>query len=437
MRTLKAYIAIYCLLVVLSSCEVNSKTIISSVSSNTWNNGNQAKCDLLNPFLKELYEIEKFKRPKFNNYDCKTEWDTYGSCCRADELKIYAHRDIEDIKRSVDNVQSQALEMKKALKKIQDMLEIIAHLPTSTNIPFNFRAIIIRAQSLYNSENIKSFFSLLKGFMESKKEEDKFKEDNKRCWDWMASKRSSALCDFCSGRSDEFFYQDKTIVSKQLCMNFAAHCLDSLETLSEITAIAGMYVDISSLLIPLHITLNTDRKIDGSSLKRYEYLLEFDRIDDVFDSYRQQQTSESYSIEMCDNFLQTRLPTTVQTVSRFFLNPQDKWEVKLSKDIEELYRGHQKEVDESIKRYHATRDQSHASVSVDSNWSKKKKGKIGKIAALDKGLPKGRLLSNINNSKSDSLVFAAIINYSSVNLSINSRYLNLTTKKAVGDVPFP
>lgn len=169
-------------------------------------------CRFKNPFLNELHsrdpvtfkttKVHIFETPQqVSVHECRYEWSKFGSCCEPSSLKRFFFKELQLIGQS-------ALALQEAVSDIST---------------FSHRA----AKFLRKYKgNISKALRLANGFSDlaSSSEVTYFKDDSKKCWNYMNQLRASALCPICSGRSEIYFKDQKILVSPETCVQAVDSC---------------------------------------------------------------------------------------------------------------------------------------------------------------------------------------------------------------------
>ena len=204
----------------LSSC-----LIILAICSAVYSN----KCMAMNPFIQQLAEsssiiVDIYDTPRKDIVikHCQLEWQAHGTCCDQDDLVMF--NQLEN--KLIDlNVEFLANIVKKKAQKIVGVL--------------NKQGGNFHKFAKVHAKHI------LEEFIQAP-EVVHFKENTKKCWDFMKRQRSSALCSTCSGRSSIFFDHGKILVSPDTCAEAITNCSSFFQS---IRIIVKLFNQVNPILL--------------------------------------------------------------------------------------------------------------------------------------------------------------------------------------------
>ena len=316
-------------------------------------------CSESNPFSKNFHDIEKFSSPKIDTKLCRSEWDKYGTCCNQAQLKVRAIRDHNSISNSVGSIAKQSVTLRNALISLQEQLLIVSHIPT-TLAPVALLPNLLKAKSILELRST-DFDTLI--YPKEGEEESIFLSSNSKCWELMAKERSAALCGVCSGRSASFFVGDKAVVSESFCSNFVKECRVSLLGLAKVVRSLKYIETLSQELASVAIKSNTIDNIDKLQVDPISERIKEESIIELIGS-NPGSVSAQTELEICSRFIEISKTPFVELVSKLFKSGSPKWDISLSKELEEIYQKNKGKIDNEIKQWKLKRSNNR----YNSNW---------------------------------------------------------------------
>ena len=180
--------------------------------------GKLKDCRNLNPILADLQKLHPgvvLESPAKYPSVCGGEWNTHGSCCDINKITELATKDAQKLKDSISSSQESFTKFSQTIVGISTFVpqipsQILPILPPDIQQLINF----------LKGEVFQEFSKLSKSYIDEKT----IATESEKCWTAMSRIRSSSLCWTCSGRSEEFFYNGKAIISNELCQNIIGVC---------------------------------------------------------------------------------------------------------------------------------------------------------------------------------------------------------------------
>ena len=326
-------------------------------------------CTNNNPFIKKLWSVKKLAAPNFNNPECAEEWNLFGSCCEVSDLKKFASEDEKVIAAALTWAETESPLLLGAVRDSFDLIKVIAHLPNSPNeTHVNLSA--DQARTLLSHKQILTKYELLLSVLDS--DSSRWKDEHSRCWNAVASQRSSVLCKTCSGRSNKFFLESKAVVSEGFCNDFAALCMDSLKKLFLMVETV-MLLEEAVLRMELYgLESNFRKKIDLPKLNALKTQMSSQNL--FYEQVRNLNSTDDSSTKFCcSKFLRLSQPTVLQEMTAIFMNNLA-WHFHLSNDISKYYELHKVEVDTAANCWKL---ETAGSSATSSNWT------IGRILQIE------------------------------------------------------
>lgn len=185
-------------------------------------------CAVKNPFLKKLAKkgVSINAEVVKNSQGCGNEWQSNGSCCEFESLKQYALTDQKKIAKSIELTKS---EFPKFVGHIKETIAIAEAYLKATPVSQQDQSVRKAALDLTGTHMKQAYSTLHNEIMLPT-----FSSSMDACWKKVSLARSNSLCSVCSGKSEVYFYQDKGIVSYQLCNDVLQTCTPKLRRLIQI-----------------------------------------------------------------------------------------------------------------------------------------------------------------------------------------------------------
>ena len=307
-------------------------------------------CSSPNPFLQNFRTpVQLFKAPVIlANSHCKGEWDVYGSCCNPGQLLTHFRLDKHRIKKAASQVARNFKQLKDAIKKIRDLLLQESVMPNERNDPA-IELFHARAKQLIGSPAFDRYFGFLANMTVA--EFAQFNSKHKHCWEEMIRVRASSLCTICSGRSHEFFQNQKGLVSKESCSEILSSCslplLDLLKLVKGIHAIHPLFQHLKEYGIKTGIR----RKLDTKQCKVYSKVINSSHINSLVESFliNGDRNEETDSI-LCSTFLHLSSKTFIEFIQSLFRKPILSREVKFDQSLASHMKEHNKSIAADLQK---------------------------------------------------------------------------------------
>ena len=218
-----------------------------------------------NPYIKER---EKYPESALQFYDkpldlqwnsevrdkCGGEWKKYGICCNPWDLPSHVINNENAIKRATDGMIKFFTESENIAGSLFNLLKQLAlsnshpsHLDWGKNIEFAKR-VLENGQNLANFDEFADF--------PSSQEKEIFKTETTACWAQLNKFRSSSLCQTCSGRSQEFFIDDRGLLTDDLCTQSLKLCLRPLQLTFKLIRFVKWIFEMNEEMLSHAIQLN-------------------------------------------------------------------------------------------------------------------------------------------------------------------------------------
>lgn len=146
-------------------------------------------------------EVYETARNSSNSTTCKAEWEPYGTCCNREQL-------IEAYLKDSKAIDDHAAELKVVWAKLIHLYEL-----SKVHIPFN--------ETDFLTE--KEHFSLV---FTHHTYSEVVGTSIDRCWNHLKKLRGTSLCSICSGRSQNYFCREKSLIDLATCQDSINHCED-------------------------------------------------------------------------------------------------------------------------------------------------------------------------------------------------------------------
>ena len=198
-------------------------------------------CQNKNPFIKHLFDRgvdlypEPTNAPHLVKRSCPTEWPKFGSCCDRTSLLEYAKKDQSDIMTAASIVEKKFREFTTAIRPLYDVIVLLSAIKND-NV---FVGLVRNIMRRFDSKNLYYFTHL----MQNKNLVADFQRDNRKCWTKIVAVRKSALCQTCSGRSQEFFEGKKIKISEHTCTDILSFCASTFEQIANLLKILGILAE--------------------------------------------------------------------------------------------------------------------------------------------------------------------------------------------------
>ena len=151
---------------------------------------------------------------------CSSEWGVYGTYCTYESVKQFAIRDRKDIAHSRQSYTRSSRNVAQLFVEMANSIEISEKTGNSASAkaPMNdpFYSVLLDIKQDRNSS-----LTIMKRIMDNY---GSFYSNANVCWEKITRIRSSSLCGMCSGRNEEFFVNDKALVSEHICKEVIGEC---------------------------------------------------------------------------------------------------------------------------------------------------------------------------------------------------------------------
>jgi len=189
-------------------------------------------CAHLNPFLGKLASrgVQLLEEPTTEqaavDNKCGFEWEEHGTCCRYQSLVDYAKKDRNNtvnaafrINDALHKVRFEFMRFKKLMEDFAKNKDFMANSQLASMQSF------VKFLSSNQSEKISLWLVNLGGL------ELKY-ETLVSCIETVNRIRTGSLCSVCSGRSSEWFLDDKALISEDNCHLMLDTCKERVELLA-------------------------------------------------------------------------------------------------------------------------------------------------------------------------------------------------------------
>lgn len=174
------------------------------------------QCESINPFIQSLAHdgsVSIFDTPQpSSSHICTSELEPYGTCCDTDSLYSYHLSDT---------------------KKLATVAKAFAHGYLRLRTLLRSNGPIFESYSKRINQKLDPL--IVKLTTDVRDDKDRLAHDIYKCWYFkLKETRSSSLCYTCSGRSSDFFIDDKAVITSSSCADVLSACAPSLEMILEL-----------------------------------------------------------------------------------------------------------------------------------------------------------------------------------------------------------
>ena len=169
-------------------------------------------CAIKNPFLKKLSTSMKlYTSPVSDNTDnkCSYEWKIHKTCCSYQNILDYIAQDGKSIKYGKEYISDYTLSIATNVQKMLPDLNRLEFDPSSATMAKELKLNLMKT----SADLIKLVSS------------DKFNKSSDQCWNRMARIRAESMCSTCSGNSQDYFFQDKALITQEVCSVAIKDCI--------------------------------------------------------------------------------------------------------------------------------------------------------------------------------------------------------------------
>ena len=184
---------------------------------------------------------------------CAGEWKTYGVCCNPWDLPYHVINNERQINTAVSKLIAYFLQPDGYVRSFYALLKKLALASPHPWHPEWGRAIDVAKNFLEKGENV-AMLEEFKDFPNSQ-EKEIFKTETTACWDQMKKFRSASLCQTCSGRSKEFFIDDRGLLTDDICSLSLTLCLRPLQLTFKFVRMVKWLLDIEDTFIQIGLRL--------------------------------------------------------------------------------------------------------------------------------------------------------------------------------------
>jgi hypothetical protein len=174
------------------------------------------QCETMNPFIQSLANdgsVSIFDTPQPTSSDiCTSELEPHGTCCDTDSLYNYHLSDT---------------------KKLATVAKAFAHVYLRLRTMLSPNGPIFESYSKRINQKLDPL--IVKITSDVTHDKDRLANNIYKCWYLkLKETRSSSLCYTCSGRSSDFFKDDKAVITSSSCADVLSACAPSLEMILEL-----------------------------------------------------------------------------------------------------------------------------------------------------------------------------------------------------------
>ena len=181
-------------------------------------------CDFRNPFFAKLVQNGKVTMNLIAKRvdKCGKEWSTYGSCCTLESATSYAEKDNMLMRRATQVVSSSMVNQKLMLDQMMPDLKLWIMSDKRLKKMHHFKS-----SSEGNSKFKIDLLTMLRNKMKDIGTIDE--SVHQKCWiEELGKMRSSSLCSTCSARSNQYFMENKALISFETCSKMLDTCYPSI-----------------------------------------------------------------------------------------------------------------------------------------------------------------------------------------------------------------
>lgn len=275
-----------------------------------------------NPFREVLHSqlgLQFLPAPVKNTGKCGSEWSTYGTCCNETQLESMVSKDNTNIEAAVS----------KLIGEFQSMATLVSnHLinllkQKVANLRSNWEV----EKAKFNSSDIEKLNELAKGpslnsfyYSAANATTAQFSLNLKKCWQYQASLRSSAVCSTCSANSKRFFDANLGLANMHVCDKLVDICRVSVLQMNRLIYAFNALIDNDDLLRRAGILINTKERVRVTEFKNIlnKYVSQSPDLDiaenrlNFTDSLRQDSKRKA---EYCSYMLRLNLVNTPYVVA--------------------------------------------------------------------------------------------------------------------------
>ena len=196
----------------------------------------QTACQRLNPFLPIIQQEAVFlfdTVQKSNNlHQCSYEWSKYGTCCSYDSIVSYAIKDKQKMIYYQTQLASHFSTIGKTFQKIQRLATELSKKFPATHQQYK--------DFLYfmESSDTKVYRDYLLGRVPSQETPQGFAQ----CLSSFENARTTSLCSVCSGRSSQWFLDQKAKMNQRQCGYILQKCSKTFYTVFRYIESLGKFV---------------------------------------------------------------------------------------------------------------------------------------------------------------------------------------------------
>ena len=221
-------------------------------SQNTDQTRESNTCIVKNKFLENLWkrDVRIYSQPSiaFKKSRCDYEWKPHKTCCDLDSLIEYAKKDQQFTADAVSFINQKFAQFFNPLTElIEGFQKVEKNLKSLSQATGQKKQVIDVMMKL----NLTSF----KNMMAEKDIGNLFQIENRKCWELYIVKRSSALCQTCSGRGEKFFNGPRALVASDTCEQILAECSRAFDMTVDFIEIVGVLAEeFDKFIDPIYAT---------------------------------------------------------------------------------------------------------------------------------------------------------------------------------------
>jgi hypothetical protein len=196
-------------------------------------------CATKNPFIGDLkkHGVAVFETPQVSNSSmCRYEWSMHKTCCDSESLRKYAKDDEDSVNGQIERVAEDYRQFTSFVRSMRRRLFAL-NLMAAKLSPSDQGSVVVKADQISKEllKNVEAFKII------GSKAQEKFTEENSKCWKKMAKVRQSTLCPVCSGRSEKYFLNNLALLDSDYCSSIVKACSSSFAYLiSYLKAVASV-----------------------------------------------------------------------------------------------------------------------------------------------------------------------------------------------------
>ena len=276
-------------------------------------------CSNLNPFYTKLVAngVTGYSVPtKIATSKCGAEWSSYGTCCSEQDLVRYAVDQIRSIGRDAMSIKVPIKLSAQELKDLNTTAETVKKQGgTNANLA-----------RLVDKLNIVNSVADFRDFMSSVLANTSFETELDKCTATIIKARNNALCGTCSGRSKEFFFKNRGLVTEANCKSILTTCSKTFRNLLVFIENAGALLAEFQWIAALLKNNGKSNFVDNSALNLVPFYqsasasLKSHQLVGAIQEYMKGNPTKGVTATLCYYTLSLSGPSIITTLSGMIKN---------------------------------------------------------------------------------------------------------------------